>query len=262
MSRDSRTRFGDRVEAYVRYRPTYPLEVLDLLTVECALGSPRNVADIGSGTGIFTRSLLERGHTVFAVEPNAPMRRAAERSLAGYDTFRSIDGTAEGTTLERDSVDLVTSAQAFHWFDLDRSREEFQRILRPGGWIAVLWNDRRKATTSFLRAYEELLLRHGTDYQLVDHTRVTQEELAEFFGPGGFTAVRFDNHQTLDLAGLRGRIESCSYVPLIGEPGYEPMIEEIRTIFQTHQVAGRVRLDYDALVYYGQPLLEALGSEQ
>lgn len=252
MTPDPTTRFSDRVEAYLRYRPSYPSELPELLEVECGLGTSQPIADIGSGTGILTRLLLGRGHLVWGVEPNRAMRQAAEHSLARFERFTSVHGTAENTTLAEDRVNLIVSAQAFHWFHRDKCRREFRRILRPDGFVAILWNDRRKSTTPFLRAYESLLQRHGTDYELVDHTRIGQEELASFFGPDGFSAARFDNHQILDHKGLKGRIESSSYVPLTGSPGYLPMLDAITALFDDHHTDGTVSLDYDTLVYYGQ----------
>jgi SAM-dependent methyltransferase len=252
LPRDPQQRFTDRVDAYVRFRPSYPPAVLDLLASECGLDSPRVVADIGSGTGILTRLLLEQGHTVHAVEPNLAMRQAAESSLAEFDSFHSVDGSAEKTTLADDSIHLVASAQAFHWFDRAESRTEFQRILRPGGRVAILWNDRRKSNTPFLRAYEELLLKHGIDYELVDHSRIGQQELTTFFGPWGFTAARFDNHQILDFEALQGRTESSSYMPRSGTPGHPSMLRAIEELFETHNEDGTVSLDYDTLVFYGR----------
>src|SRR3982074_3012215 len=141
MSQAPTARFSDRVENYVRYRPGYPPEVLDLLRTECGLRPSHIVAAIASGTGVFTRLLLENGNSVFAVEPNAAMREMGNRqleSLSAGDRLASVAGTAEETTLKSASVDFVTAAQAAHWFDLPRARAEFVRILRPEGWGAVI----------------------------------------------------------------------------------------------------------------------------
>src|SRR5437879_9326158 len=163
------SRFSDRVENYVRYRPGYPPQALETLKAECGLSADYVIADIASGTGIWTRLLLENGNRVFGVEPNAEMRTAGERLLAGFSRFTSIKGTAESTTLPDRSVDLVTAAQAAHWFDRPRARREFLRILKPGGWLVLLWNERRTDSRPFLRDYEQLLLTYGTDYQEVRH---------------------------------------------------------------------------------------------
>src|ERR1700733_5090047 len=136
------SRFSDRVEKYVLYRPGYPPEVLRTLQTECGLMPNHAIADIASGTGIWTRMLLENGNSVFGVEPNAEMREAGERLLAAFPNFTSVAGTAEASELADHSVDFVTAAQAAHWFDRARARCEFGRVLKPGGWLVLLWNER------------------------------------------------------------------------------------------------------------------------
>src|SRR5581483_4013685 len=135
-------RFSSRVNDYVLYRPGYPAQILELLKTECGLTGDSEIADIASGTGIFTRMLLENGNRVFGVEPNDDMRKAGESFLASYRNFTSVAGTAEATTLADHSVDFVTAAQAAHWFHRERARKEFVRILRPGGWTVLIWNER------------------------------------------------------------------------------------------------------------------------
>src|SRR5215475_498875 len=172
---DSTARFSNRVENYIRYRPGYPQGVLEVLRDECGLTSGSVIADIASGTGIFTRMLLENGNKVFAVEPNREMREAAERLLAAHPNFISIAATAEETTLATQSVDFATAAQAAHWFDLPRARLEFTRVLRPTGFAVLIWNERSTDTTPFLRDYEQLLMTYGTDYQQVRHENTTDK---------------------------------------------------------------------------------------
>ena len=170
---DSTRRFSSRVENYVRYRPAYPPAVLDLLKSDCGLTSASVIADVASGTGIFTRMLLENGNRVFGVEPNAEMRKAGEEFLRSYPHFTSVAGTAEAPTLADHSVDFVTAAQATHWFDREKARVEFIRICKPGGWTVLLWNERRTGSTPFLVAFEQLLVEYGTDYQDVRSDRTT-----------------------------------------------------------------------------------------
>ncbi len=190
---DSTTRFTDRMEDYVRYRPSYPPQVLETLRDECGLTRASVIADIGSGTGILTRLLIDHGNQVFGVEPNEAMRARAEASLAQFPGFVSVPAAAEQTALEPGSIDLITAAQAFRWFAATPCRLEFRRILRPGGWIVLIWNERRVDTTPFLQGYEELLQQFSTDYASVDHRNIDENTLTRFFGHSDFGLRTFDN---------------------------------------------------------------------
>jgi ubiquinone/menaquinone biosynthesis C-methylase UbiE len=207
------------------------------------------IADIASGTGIFTRMLAENGNRVFGVEPNDEMRRAGQQFLRTYSCFSSIAGTAEVTTLADHSVDLITAAQAAHWFDCEKARCEFIRILKSGGWLVLLWNDRRTDSTEFQRQYEQLLRTYGTDYEEVRQRGMTLA-LEGFFGRS-FQTREFEYQQTFDYAGIEGRLLSSSYVPQKDDSKYDPMLRELRRIFDEHQVKGRVSFDYDTRVHYG-----------
>ncbi len=245
------SRFSDRVENYVRYRPGYPAEALQTLKDECGLRPDHVIADLASGTGIWTRMLLENGNPVIGVEPNPDMRQAGERLLAGFGRFTSVAGTAEATTLPDGSVDFVTAAQAAHWFDRPRARREFVRILKPTGWLVLLWNERLTDSTPFLRAYEELLLNFGTDYEDVRHERTT-DAVNEFFDPVPYRERVFATRQEFDYEGLQGRLLSSSYAPGPGHPKHEPMLRELRRIFELHAAAGRVAFEYKTRVYFGR----------
>jgi SAM-dependent methyltransferase len=249
--RDSTQRFSSRVADYVLYRPGYPREVLELLKDECGLGPNSTVADIASGTGLFTQLLLESGGLVYGVEPNAEMRRAGEEYLAAYPRFVSLEGSAEATKLPDRSVDIVTAAQAAHWFDLAKTRCEFLRILRPGGWCALLWNDRDLGSTAFLRGYEQLLRDYGTDYEDVRRTHLTAE-IDVFFAPSPHRERVFEMKQELDYAGLEGRLLSSSYIPQLGHPKYVPMLQALRRLFDEQQQDGRVVMPYNTRVYFGR----------
>ena len=248
---DSTQRFSSRAENYVRYRPGYPPEVLDLLRRECGLTRSSLVADIASGTGILTRMFLENGNRVFGVEPNEEMRKAGEQVLADYPHFTSVAGTAEATTLPDHSVDLVTAAQAAHWFDREKARREFIRILKPGGWTVLVWNERRTDSSAFLRAYEAMLITYGTDYQEVRHERTTSV-IGSFFSPSPYQERVFAMRQEFDYPALAGRLLSSSYTPQPGHPNHEPMLRELRRSFDVHQAQGRVSFEYDTRVYYGR----------
>src|SRR5215218_11175686 len=208
---DPTQRFTGRVESYARYRPSYPQAVLDLLAAECGLTSASVVADVGSGTGLLSELFLENGNRVFGIEPNEEMRAAGESLLRDYPRFTSVAGRAEATTLDDACVDFVTAGQAFHWFDPPRARREFARILRPGGWVVLAWNDRRTEGTSFLEDYERLLLEYGTDYREVSAKYTEESMLAALYGPSEMRTKSFDNEQVFDLDGLCGRLTSSSF---------------------------------------------------
>ena len=248
----STERFGRRVESYVRSRPSYPSAVVDLLELECGLTPGWEVADIGSGTGILSRLFLDRGCRVYGVEPNVEMRRAGEALLATYRLFTSVDGTAEETDLPSESVDMIAAGQAYHWFDTHACRREFSRILRPGGWVVLIWNDRRKQGSPFLEAYEQLLLTYGTDYERVDHTRIGEKQIQDFFGSLPIGTASFENHQSFRFDGLKARLLSSSYTPGPDHPRHTDMLRALREIFEAHEADEHVHIEYDTQVYYGQ----------
>jgi SAM-dependent methyltransferase len=245
------SRFSDRVDNYVRYRPGYPAEVLHILQRECGLAPGHTIADVASGTGIWTRMLLENGNEVFGIEPNPKMRQAGEQLLAEFPRFKSFAGRAEATTLADKTADFVTAAQAAHWFERARARREFVRILKPGGWLVLLWNERLTDSTAFLRDYEQLLLAFGTDYKDVRHERTT-DKVNEFFDPAPFQEHVFALRQEFDYAGIEGRLLSSSYAPGSEHANHAPMLRELSRIFEAHALAGRVALDYKTRLYFGR----------
>jgi len=245
------SRFSDRVENYVRYRPGYPPEALRALQRECGLAPDHAIADIASGTGIWSRILLQNGSAVWGVEPNAEMRQAGERLLAEFAKFTSVAGTAEATTLAGTSMDFIMAAQAAHWFDRAGSRREFVRIAKPGGWLVLLWNERLTDENAFLRAYERLLQTYGTDYEEVRHER-TSDAVNEFFDPAPYQQKTFAMRQEFDYAGLEGRLLSSSYAPGLGHPKHAPMLRELRRIFEEHAADGHVGFEYATRVYFGR----------
>jgi len=246
---NSTTRFSNRVANYVRFRPSYPPEVLRSLTDDFGLRSDHLVADIGSGTGIFTELLLDAGHTVYAVEPNTAMRDAAEQRLAHLSNFRSVRGTAEATTLPDHSVDWLVAAQAFHWFDVDRFREEALRILRPPSMAAILWNNRRE-DTPFLAAYETFLHEFAIDYAKVKHQNAEADgRIPRFFKDGPFVRRGFTNAQDCNFDALKGRTLSASFMPSAEHPRYETMIESLGRLFDQHARNGKVTIEYETCMY-------------
>lgn len=249
-------RFSNRVADYIRYRPSYPRELLTDLRGMGALASTSVIADIGSGTGLLTQLFLEAGHSVFGVEPNPEMRQAGEAQLASFSNFTSINGTAEATTLANHGIDLIIAGQAFHWFDPPRARAEFARILRPPGWTSLIWNERLVDISPFLAGYEALLHEFATDYAQVDHRHITDDRIAAFFHPNSFTQNTYPNHQHFGYQALKGRLLSSSYAPPPGHPNHAPMLQALQHLFNQHQESGQVTFEYTTRVYTGRsPLL-------
>ena len=244
-------RFSNRVENYIKYRPDYPPQVLNLFQDKMNLQKSSVIADIGSGTGISSKLFLENGNQVFGVEPNAAMRVAAGNYLREFPNFKTVDGTAENTTLESKKVDFVIAAQAFHWFDKAKAGEEFRRILRDKGFIALIWNERHLDTNDFLRDYEQLLVEFGTDYEKVRHENINEEDLQDFF----ITNVEkktFQNVQKLDFDGLKGRMLSSSYMPTAENPRFDEMIKKLESLFAEHAENGRIEILYNTNIFYAQ----------
>ena len=248
---DSQRRFSGRVEDYVRFRPRYPRALVPILREEIGLESHWTVADVGSGTGFSAEPFLDNGNPVFAIEPNAEMRHAAEAWLGVRKQFRSVAGSAEATGLNDASVDLVVAGQAFHWFDRVEARKEFLRILRPPKWVALFWNTRLLSGSPFDEGYESLLTRFGTDYDAVRHDRMDRDILAPFFG-GRFTRRTIPSEQRFDYEGLEGRLRSSSYTPPPDHPNYASMLTALRELFDDHQVDGTVLMPYETEIYAGQ----------
>ncbi len=249
---DAKQRFSNRVADYVRYRPGYPPAVLDLLRTDCGLRPDHVVADIGSGTGILSKLFLENGNRVFGVEPNPEMRQAGEEFLSNFQNFISVAASAEATTLSGATIDFVTAAQAFHWFEPKAARREFTRILKPAGWVVILWNDRRMEEAQLTREYEGLLERFGIDYKRVKNAYPESKDISSFFAGDEFSARDLPNNQTLDWEGFRGRLRSSSFAPMEGHPNYAPMMAELERIFRAHQRDGFVRMEYFTRIYFGQ----------
>ncbi len=237
-------RFSNRVEYYVRYRPSYPSAALDLLADVLHVDSA--VADIGSGTGISSRWLLQRVAQVYGVEPNREMRERAEPAPG----FVSLDGTAEVTGLADASVDAVVCATAFHWFRHEETRAEFRRILKPGGSVVLIWNLRDRTASPFMEGYEQLVADFATDYKPEwDHS---SGRAVDLFFTGRYQSARTANLQMLDWDGFVGRTRSASYMPLPGSPRDEDMTERMRQLFEASQSDGRIRFLYETALYWGQ----------
>jgi len=249
----STERFQDRVEDYIRYRPSYPADVLNSVIERCGLEPSSVIADLGSGTGLLAQLFLEFGCDVYGVEPNRAMREAAERMLARFPRFHSVEGTAEATNLPHSSCDVVTCGQSFHWFDPGQSREECRRVLRPAGWVVLVWNVRRAGATPFLDGYEKLLRRHAPEHEEIERNRYDTARFDRFYGPGKWDVLTFEHSQFFDYQGTLGRLRSSSYSPKPGSPGYHEMEQDLQRLFAATAVHNKIAFLYDTKVYFGRP---------
>lgn len=253
---DPKDRFSGRAQVYSQYRPSYPTEVLDILSKHTGFGSGTRVADIGSGTGKFSELLLSAHAEVFAVEPNQEMRELAEIQFGKVAGFHSINGSAEETTLPGSSADLITVAQAFHWFDIPLAQKEFQRILVPNGWVALIWNVRRPESDPFGKAYDELMSSISCQSSGPGQSSKTHSRLEQFYDSDGFESYEIPNPQFLFWEELVGRAKSASYFPNESDPIHDQAIEELKTIFHQHKSGGRVNFNMSTELYIGQVKLE------
>jgi SAM-dependent methyltransferase len=251
MPQDNTKRFSNRVEDYVKYRPHYPAEIIPFLQSAYGLSTDKLIADIGAGTGISTELFLDAGYRVIAVEPNTEMREKAIELLGDKPGFEAQDGTAEDTGLDSGSVDAIVAAQAFHWFDREQVKAEFQRILKPGGLVVLIWNERLTAS-AFEKEYDELIIRHGKDYRKVDHRNIDTEKIKSFFAPLPCGLKIFPNQQLFDFEGLQGRLLSSSYMPSADDEGYEAMVADLRALFDKYPEGGMIRISYETKVYVGR----------
>jgi len=252
MEADPTKRFSDRVDNYVKYRPTYPPEVLDYLKSECNLTEDSVIADVGAGTGIFTKLLLDQGYEVFAVEPNEQMLQSAKEQLSGYENFNAVNAGAECTELPNESVDMIVCAQSFHWFSNDNTRVEFSHILKPGGKAALIWNNRSVDTDKFSVEYDALLKNDSVDYNKVNHQNIKDLNFKVFFKDGNYTIKKFPNVQVFDEKGLIGRAFSSSYVPPQGTEAGEQFLGLLKELFAKCNVDGKVSFHYQTEIYLGE----------
>jgi SAM-dependent methyltransferase len=250
MPVSSSDRFLGRVESYAKYRPSYPSAAIDLLEARCGLKPGTAAVDLGSGTGILAALLLQRGARVFGIEPNREMRAYTELMLDGE--FHSEAGTAENTHMPDGFFDLLVAGQSFHWFDPLKTRIEALRILKPGAWAALLWNERQQGVVPFLEEYEALLRRYAPEYDAVARLRANSDGIQQFFGREPELAI-FPNEQRFDFEGLAGRVMSSSYAPMADRPEHAPLMAGLREVFDRHEREGRVVFPYRTLVYFGQP---------
>jgi SAM-dependent methyltransferase len=249
---DSVSRFTETVQNYVKYRPNYPPELFHFLLEQYSAGSnngDRTICDLGAGTGIFTRQLgeFQIGTKIFAIEPNDSMREAAISDEAKNPTpiIEYLKGTAESTGLPSRSVDGVLGAQCFHWFDLEKTIKEIDRIAKPGSFCAAIWNDR--VSTGFNEDLERILRRESSSYPKLKRPNDTIQELKQRIPRGQEKQIEYN--QPLTLEGLQGRMASTSYVTH-GVVNKKAFNEMLAVAFKKHQKNGLIDMVYKTRVFW------------
>ena len=232
---DHPERFSGRVADYERYRSRYPAQVIDVLVERCGMTLEHLVADIGAGTGMLAELFLQHGNAVVAVEPNDEMRAACERLAAAWPGLTVKEGTAEQTGLEAASVDFIAVGRAFHWFDIERTRPEFQRILKPGGWVVLVNNSRVRDKSPISLAYEAVLREHGIDYAANLESYEIASKVDAFFNSGELFRREIAGEQHLTLEELVGLTQSYSVTPPPDHPKYEGMQKALGEFFAQWQ---------------------------
>ncbi|HBM16751.1 MAG TPA: SAM-dependent methyltransferase [Lentisphaeria bacterium] len=249
---DSKTRFSARADDYKKFRPTYPPDLIEFIRENCPVKENWSIADIGSGTGISTKLLLDGFKcSVYAVEPNSDMQKAAKESLQDNPLFHCVNGCAESTCLPDKTIDIVTAFQAFHWFDKPKAKIEFWRILKQPKWVLFVWNDRATKGKPFLEAYEELL--HSMpEYCKVSHKNISSDLVAGFLGDKDMKTAHFPQFQVFNFEGLKGRLFSSSYTPKEGTEDRLKVTAKLKELFDIYNTGGMVRMEYRTDVYIGR----------
>jgi SAM-dependent methyltransferase len=244
-------RFSGRVEAYRRFRSRYPREIIPLLQGRCGLTRESVVADIGAGTGMLAERFLENGNRVFAVEPNRDMRVVCGELVERYPHLLCVDGTAEETRLLDHSVDFVGIGRALHWFDQDKCRPEFVRILREGGWVVLLNQGPYTRAELVIREFQTILKEHGLDYVQMRGRYDIDSAARQLFAGGDLEEAQFASREEMTYEELEGFMLSLSVTPQPDHPGFPAMQEALRRFFVRHESGGKVQMPMSCKIHFG-----------
>lgn len=263
---DNAGKFTGRAAVYAQGRPGYPVALFDLLTEEVC-GEGCRMADVGSGTGILSRALLDRGWTVYGVEPNEDMRHEAERALGGFPRFHSVAGTAEQTGLADGSVDVVTAAQAFHWFDAEAFGRECRRILTPGGQVVLIWNSRREDSPA-VQEEGRIHRAYCPAFRGFSGGMPDMEETIGAFFKRRFRVCRFSHELSYTREQYVRRMLSSSYSLGENEENRHVWLEELNGLFERFQSDGKIEIPNETITYMGAlssspgPLITGMGNSR
>lgn len=235
---------------YAKARPDYAPACIEWLYGGVGMKPGCVIADVGSGTGIFAKALLARGSTVYAVEPNADMRHAAEQSLSGFPNFYSVNGTAEQTTLAAHSVDFITAAQAFHWFDAPGFKAECRRIIKAGGKAVLVWNARIGAS-ELVKENAAVCEKYCPAFNGFSGGLEHIEAAIGRFFDNRFEKKRFTNDLLFDKPKFINRSLSASYAPKKTDSGYAGFVSELEQLFDRYAVDGMLTMPNETIAYLG-----------
>jgi len=236
---------------YTVGRPGYAPELLECMYGKYGMSRKSVIADIGSGTGKFAKHLIERGSEVYCVEPNDDMRRTAENELGAYSNFHSVAGDAENTSLADESVDFITTAQAFHWFDVERFRQECNRILKKDGKVFLIWN-MRDETVGLNQDMLKIYTKYCPDFRGFNGGIKTDDERISAFFRSQYDYIAFNHPLYLDKEKFIARSLSGSYSLKDGDKDFETYITEITGVFDKYSDQGMVTIANESVAYLGR----------
>lgn len=250
---DNTDKFSGRAESYVKARPDYASEMIHYITDKFGITENTIIADVGSGTGKFSKEFLKLGCKVFCVEPNDDMRNTAEKLLSSYPNFISVNGTCDNTALEDKSIDIVTVAQAFHWFDADKFKLECKRILKTGGTVVLAYNH-RVDSSEFVIENAEICKKFCPNFKGFSNkfNDTAISKINTFFN-GKYEIQKFPNNLTYSKEKFIERMLSASYSLTEKDNNFDEYIKALEQLFDKYSVDNIVTMPNESFSYIGTP---------